>query len=373
MRRFRPRTALPSTPRRALIFSNTVSEARGLEAIREAGAHAGLDVDALGYGTGSASANPERVLPEYDIVFAKARCAIEAMAVGCAVVTCDVDGLADMVTMNNFEELRRLNFGRRSLVNPLDPTLIFEAIRRYSAPDAERVAKQIRSTAGLDNAVDQLISTYEDVVKEHRRSRPDPSGDLRATATYLSKLDLRDEPQGAARLMPTTTPEVLPRLLSDETLLTPIREFSPLDIEVTGGTIADAGHKRSRGGIPNRSLLLNTPPLPWQYAAILPMPADVPPGLAPRACVIRVRLRVHKGSAGVGVLDEDRTDFLARQSVLASDGLIDVFLRVRRFDSATDLVFQTWDRAEVGLIQIDQIELYLAGLAHLNEGLQNAD
>ena len=35
---------------------------------------------------------------DYDLVFAKARCALEAMAVGAAVVLCDTHGLGPMVT-----------------------------------------------------------------------------------------------------------------------------------------------------------------------------------------------------------------------------------------------------------------------------------
>jgi hypothetical protein len=39
--------------------------------------------------TGSINAKPEEILGGYDLVFAKARSAIEAMAVGTAVVICD--------------------------------------------------------------------------------------------------------------------------------------------------------------------------------------------------------------------------------------------------------------------------------------------
>ena len=300
LKRFKPRPRLPQQPKRALIFSNTISGIQGLEAIREACARAGLEVDALGYGTGNASANPEHVLPDYDIVFAKARCAIEALAVGCAVVTCDVGGLADMVSTENYEELRRLNFGRRSLVNPLDPTMIFDAIRRYSATDAEQVVKKIRSTAGLDAAVSQLVSLYEDVIKEHRKSRPDPSVELRAAAAYLGELSLPDvtsSSAGAGRAL--ERPVSMPTVLADEMILTPVGEL-PLDAleAITGEIAARANLEPEHLEVPAGSVLLKTAPLPWHYAAILPMPAELAPEVAPRAGVIRVRVLVHKGSAG---------------------------------------------------------------------------
>lgn len=54
------------------------------------------------------------MLGGYDLVFAKARCALEAMAVGCAVVLCDVGGLGPLVTRAQVQHLRRWNFGRRT-------------------------------------------------------------------------------------------------------------------------------------------------------------------------------------------------------------------------------------------------------------------
>ena len=39
----------------------------------------------------------------YDIVFAKARAAIEAMAVGAAVIVCDFDGVGPMVSTENVD------------------------------------------------------------------------------------------------------------------------------------------------------------------------------------------------------------------------------------------------------------------------------
>ena len=55
------------------------------------------------------------MLGQYDIVFAKARCALEALAVGNAVVLCDTVGVGPMVTTGEVDRLRRLNFGVRAL------------------------------------------------------------------------------------------------------------------------------------------------------------------------------------------------------------------------------------------------------------------
>jgi hypothetical protein len=64
---------------------------------------------------GRVASRPEHLLLEYDVVFAKGRCALEAMATGAAVIVADEAGLAGPVTTENVERLRRLNFGRRAM------------------------------------------------------------------------------------------------------------------------------------------------------------------------------------------------------------------------------------------------------------------
>ena len=44
---------------------------------------------------------PEAILGDYDLVFAKARAAMEAMATGCAVILCDRVGAGPLVCRAN--------------------------------------------------------------------------------------------------------------------------------------------------------------------------------------------------------------------------------------------------------------------------------
>jgi len=76
----------------------------------------GPELDVIGFGAGTGVSNPEHVLHRHDIVFATARCALEAMAVGAAVVLCDFGGVGPMVTGENFDRLRCMNFGQGALV-----------------------------------------------------------------------------------------------------------------------------------------------------------------------------------------------------------------------------------------------------------------
>lgn len=63
-----------------------------------------------GSGMETSTDNPEHLLSNYDLVFAKARCALEAMAAGAAVVLCDKTGLGSMVSMSEVAPASRLEF-----------------------------------------------------------------------------------------------------------------------------------------------------------------------------------------------------------------------------------------------------------------------
>jgi glycosyltransferase involved in cell wall biosynthesis len=188
--RFQPRGPLPAVPRRALVFSNQASEATFLPAVREACSRLGIELDVAGLAAGQPVARPEALLPGYDLVFAKGRAALEAMAVGAAVVLCDQSGTGPMVTTESFDRLRPLNFGIRTLREPVAPDVLEREIRRYDPADAAEVSRRLRAQAGLERAVDQLAALYREVVAEHRERGPEPAGEEgRAAAAYLRWLD----------------------------------------------------------------------------------------------------------------------------------------------------------------------------------------
>lgn len=183
--RFQPRGPLPSRPRRALVLSNQASPTTFFLAVEEACRRAGLVLDAVGAGMGTATDRPEAVLPDHDLVFAYGRSALEAMAVGAAVVLCDAPGLGPMVTSAELDRLRVNNFGSRVLTAPVDVDGVLRQIERYDAADATEVSRAIRSTAGRDAAVETLIGLYGDVIAEQAGSSDPPEADLAAASGYL--------------------------------------------------------------------------------------------------------------------------------------------------------------------------------------------
>ena len=166
MPRFLPRSPLPPTPRRALVFSNDAGDHSHWEPIAEVCRQLGIEVDRVGLASGNQVGAPERLLPDYDLVFAKGRCALEAAAVGAAVVLCDIQGLGQMLTSRNVGRLRAWNFGMRTLNRPINPAWILEEIRRYDAVDAAQVRDFIRANASLSSAADRYLDVYRRIRAE---------------------------------------------------------------------------------------------------------------------------------------------------------------------------------------------------------------
>lgn len=191
LQRFWQRSPLPLKPQRALVFSNYAKEGNYLKVVRQACAQLGITVDACGSGVGSATSAPERLLPQYDLVFAKARAALEAMAVGNAVILCDRRGCGPLVTTTEFPELRPWNFGFRTLLNEITIENLRAQIARYDANEAEAVCRLARSEAGLEHVVDELVQLYKTVVIEHRGQAPDAAAEAQAAAHYLKMLQAR--------------------------------------------------------------------------------------------------------------------------------------------------------------------------------------
>jgi hypothetical protein len=196
-RRLPPRGPLPPRPLRALVFSNSADH--HIRPVRAACAAHGIQVDAAGADVGRVMEDPGAILGRYDVVFAKARCAMEALATGAAVVLCDRAGLGPMVRAENFDELRRLNFGLRTLRAAITPEAVAQRLAEYDAADAALVSARMRSEGRIDVAIDQLIDVYERVTSEWRESgRDDPAHELRCAAAYLQRITSEPPPRVAA-------------------------------------------------------------------------------------------------------------------------------------------------------------------------------
>lgn len=191
-RRFQPRSPLPERPRKALMVSNRLTaDHPAVLAARAACKERGISLDYAGNRFGKRCEALEKLLPEYDLVFAKARCAIEAMGVGCAVVQLDYFGAGRLVTSARYKELRALNFGFRSMTFPISKAHLGTEIDGYNAADAAKVSARIRSEATLDRTVESLLGVYNNALSRTPLPDYDPAlaaADFLRFQLFLSKL-----------------------------------------------------------------------------------------------------------------------------------------------------------------------------------------
>ncbi len=169
------------------MFGNSAAGAY-LEAIQSACAARAIAVDVAGYRARTVLDRPQDVLGRYDVVFAKGKAALEAAAVGAAVVLADVRGIGEMVTTANIAALRPLNFGLRALRRQPSVDVVAGELARYDAADATAVSRRVRETAGHETLVDELLDLYAEVLAEREGAVDDPAAELRAASRYLEFL-----------------------------------------------------------------------------------------------------------------------------------------------------------------------------------------
>jgi hypothetical protein len=155
--RFKARPPLPPKPKTALMLTKTFEQQ---DLVRSACARAGLTLDELGPATRGMSDQLEDILPRYDIVFATARMALEAAAVGCAAVVADGRGFAGMLRTENLQAWRRLNFGAGLLTAPVTAAALDAAIAAYDAADAAEVCRRLRAEASADDYAATYLQLY---------------------------------------------------------------------------------------------------------------------------------------------------------------------------------------------------------------------
>ena len=239
LEKFRPRAPLPAKPKRALILCNQTKENAYLEAARAACASAGVSLDVYGLGVGRPTGRPEELLAGYDVVFAKARTALEALAVGASVVVYWYRRLGPVVTEAELERLRRDNFGMRAMGPRSTPEEfgrdVAAALGRYDAADAARVSERVRAEAGRDRLVSEFVGLYESVIEEHAGMVRDEEAEARAAAAYLRSLSL-SKARAADVLFDSATFRLRDRLLG-----------LPL-VGAAARTLARATARRAAGG-----------------------------------------------------------------------------------------------------------------------------
>jgi Glycosyltransferase Family 4 len=181
---FRPRQTLPKKPRRALLISNymNASQARPIQAACHA---AGIELKLVGRRLAEVCQAPQDILGKFDLVFAKGRCAWEAMATGTAVVVCDAAGIGPLVSSARLDELRSWNFGRRLLRDPITREIVKSRIESYDANDAAIVSQAIRASASIEGLTRDWVDLYGKVIDDQRSEACNREAELLAASEFV--------------------------------------------------------------------------------------------------------------------------------------------------------------------------------------------
>jgi glycosyltransferase involved in cell wall biosynthesis len=189
-KRFSQVRSPPDRPRRAVLFSNGGLPARELRRLESACRTQGLSLDRIGMAYRTQQPRPEIILPEYDLVFAVGKSALEAMACGCAVIPVIPGQAGHLITIENFEEWAHANFAPRYYASAaqIDTAWLTGELRNYSPKIASEVTAKVRREYALKDAIDRLEKIYQAAIDDHLDNGPGP--DLAEFASYLEKLSL---------------------------------------------------------------------------------------------------------------------------------------------------------------------------------------
>jgi hypothetical protein len=135
---------------------------------------------------------PEVLLPQYDVVLASGRSAIEAIASGCAVLPISPSACLDLVDLNNFDLFQSQNFSPRLNTGHFNADSIVTAISSYDASRIAAVTAVVRSKCTLNAATDALESLYVKTITDFREQCPLSSNkfsnELHAMARYIQSV-----------------------------------------------------------------------------------------------------------------------------------------------------------------------------------------
>jgi hypothetical protein len=158
--------ALPIKPLSCLVYSKYPSVDKIIVPVCQ---RLGLKVDIAGSGFGGSVTAPQNVLNKYDIVFASAMSAIEALASGAAVILCDGRGAFGMINSSNYKYAQEHNFGLKILGLELSSEFVEDNINKYNREDAELVSKLVRQESQWKNKIFVWEEIYLNAIAEFQK------------------------------------------------------------------------------------------------------------------------------------------------------------------------------------------------------------
>lgn len=174
---------------RALLFRNTTSHDDKLWKILEKACEAnGLSLDGIGTQFGSTTAKPEDILPDYDVVFAAGRSAIEAMACGCTVIVVNTETMTERLCSENFDTIMEFNFCPHDHNPPVQTSFALTQIKNIDANETAAVTARVRKELSMDASLSALEKSYQNAIIKFKSLETNKLTDDKILGKYLLSL-----------------------------------------------------------------------------------------------------------------------------------------------------------------------------------------
>ncbi len=162
---FIPRQSpLPDKPRRWLVVAEKKHGLRHFGKICLLGAFHRAVVTAVGPRVLRLIQNVPATAANQDLVFASARCAIEASTAGAGVIITDYRGTAGFLHGNNVEEAWQKNLGYTLFDKPSSLAALNASINDWNPRSAEAASKWLRNNASLEAGLSRLEEIYRGMI-----------------------------------------------------------------------------------------------------------------------------------------------------------------------------------------------------------------
>lgn len=197
--RFHQRRSISTNAKRALVVSNHYGLGATKETVEEAGRLANLELRVIG-GPNSVW-NVEDYIDWADVVIALGRGALQAMAMGRAVVVYDYRGGDGLVTPDTFDEFAECNFSGRKHGRRYTPRELADLLRSYRISDVESVRQLVCETRSVGVISKRLVEIYSAAIEQHALRWPasQPLEKTRAVLQDMARF-VADQKPAAARL-----------------------------------------------------------------------------------------------------------------------------------------------------------------------------
>lgn len=189
MGRFKTVRMPAEKPRRALIYTRMLGDGFFYRQIQSAFERQGISLERPPTVEKGEVRQTESLLPDYDIVLAAGRSALEAIACGCATMIVNYQSGLGFVTPENLEDFQEHNMAPFRNSPQLTTAVIERQLGQYDAASVASTTEKLRRIAGLDRSVDQLLGIYQQTIDEWKHCRkPLPADEIASAALYLRKL-----------------------------------------------------------------------------------------------------------------------------------------------------------------------------------------